>query len=87
MLVYLTVSMEQINQIFILKMFETITYEFLVSGFSSRDEGSIDKLQVNLAESSSALKDQVDLLNDKRSIQTTALKSSTRTTTCGTGNW
>jgi PAS domain-containing protein len=77
MLVYLTVSVERIDQVFILQMLNGFTYEFLKSGFASRmlmlaNEGNpiydTEEVRSMLSTSSDNLRDLLRDLNDNKAI-------------------
>jgi hypothetical protein len=77
MLIYLIVSVQKIDQIFILEIFDTISQKFLVSGFASKllvhaNEGTVlydvDMLRAKLNDASSVLRDQVSTLRNKQDV-------------------
>jgi PAS domain-containing protein len=79
MLVYLTVSVERINQVFLLQMLNSFTFEFMKSGLASRmlmlaNEGSsiydIEEVRSMLTTSSDNLRDLLgDLIDNKAVIE------------------
>jgi PAS domain-containing protein len=77
MLIYLIVSVENVDQVFMLKMFSRISYDFIISGFASRllmqaREGlvlyDVDKLHDILTVANADLRDQLSNLNDNKAL-------------------
>jgi hypothetical protein len=76
-LIFVIVSVENVDQVFMLKMFSRISYDFIISGFASRllmhaREGlvlyDVDKLHDLLTVANADLKDQLSSLNDNKAL-------------------
>jgi hypothetical protein len=71
----LAVSVESVDQVFMLKMFSSLSYDFIISGFATAHASKrgpraddVDKVHDILAEVKADLRDQLSSMNDNRAL-------------------